>query len=290
MSVMRKSLIIVSIIFIIMILTEPILSRADVGGIATIYIDKNGVAHVVININISRGLNMIQLPIKPIVATLEAQINGSEIPIIYSNDTLYLASPLSGEAVIRYIAVSIYRNNSFELYIGGQNQVRLVANPEIILLIDPSKIISSNIYPNNTLEILVQAPINITYMIKVSLSGNETTTITTGRGESDRLLLIIAAVTSTVAAAASATYFFLTRSRRRVIEELREILDNVDMSIIRYLEQRGGSAMQSEIQRDLLLPKTTLWRHIRRLEREGFVRIEKIGQQNRIILIKKPKS
>jgi len=57
--------------------------------------------------------------------------------------------------------------------------------------------------------------------------------------------------------------------------------------IIKTLEKKGGSAFQSELQRAIPIPKTTLWRHIKKLERMGIVRIEKVGNQNRVVLVKK---
>ncbi|MEZ0290751.1 MAG: winged helix-turn-helix transcriptional regulator [Sulfolobales archaeon] len=66
-------------------------------------------------------------------------------------------------------------------------------------------------------------------------------------------------------------------------------LDDIDRKIIEVLDVRGGSIFQSELQDILRIPKTTLWRHVKRLERLGIVRVEKIGIQNKITLIKKPK-
>jgi len=283
----RLKLIIAIPILILMIQLIALRSEIETSASITVYIERSGLAYVSISTNLSRGLNAINLPIKPLVATIEAYVNDSEVPVIYSNGTLYIASPLSGKAVIRYVASSIYRNNTFELEISGRDFVKIVVSPEIILLIDPSKIVSSNIYPNGTLETVLEAPIKLVYMIKIST--NQTTAVGAEQIVSNQLIPVILIIPPVIAVATVITYSILRRYRRKVSAEIIERLDNVDISILRYLEQRGGSAMQSEIQRDLILPKTTLWRHIRRLEREGFVRVEKIGQQNKIVLLKKPK-
>ena len=43
---------------------------------------------------------------------------------------------------------------------------------------------------------------------------------------------------------------------------------------------------ESELRKKFLLPRTTTWRAVKRLEREGIVEIEKVDQQNLIRLRK----
>ncbi|MEM4896228.1 MAG: winged helix-turn-helix transcriptional regulator, partial [Ignisphaera sp.] len=71
--------------------------------------------------------------------------------------------------------------------------------------------------------------------------------------------------------------------------ELTEMLNDVDIAIIKILGAKGGSALQTELQNSVNVPKTTLWRHIKKLEKFGIIRVEKVGLQNRIVLIKKVK-
>jgi len=65
-------------------------------------------------------------------------------------------------------------------------------------------------------------------------------------------------------------------------------LDEVDRLILRKLEEHGGSMLQSQLLRETGIPKTTLWRHVRRLAEQGYIRIEKEGKSNRLTLLKKP--
>lgn len=67
-----------------------------------------------------------------------------------------------------------------------------------------------------------------------------------------------------------------------------EYLSDLDKAILNKLAEKGGSALQSELQKELGVPKTTLWRHIRKLERLGFVDVVKEGTFNRVILKRKP--
>lgn len=75
------------------------------------------------------------------------------------------------------------------------------------------------------------------------------------------------------------------RARR---EEEGITLSDLDVAILKCLEKRGGYALQSELQKDLpTVPRTTLWRHVKKLERLGYVKIEKVGQQNRVVIVKR---
>jgi uncharacterized membrane protein len=65
-------------------------------------------------------------------------------------------------------------------------------------------------------------------------------------------------------------------------------LDETDKLILDTLVKHGGSMLQSELLRDTGLPKTTLWRHVRKLERLGYIRIVREGRVNRLILARKP--
>ena len=98
-------------------------------------------------------------------------------------------------------------------------------------------------------------------------------------------LLAIAAPIA-VAAAAIAVVVFL-RFRRSGSPALHALGD-VDKAIIEKLVEKGGSALQSELQKELGVPKTTLWRHIKKLEKLGFVRIEKEATFNRVVLLRRP--
>ena len=61
-------------------------------------------------------------------------------------------------------------------------------------------------------------------------------------------------------------------------------LDETDRLVLRALERAGGSTTQSRLQTLTGLPKTSLWRRVRRLEQWGYVRVVKEGKVNRVIL------
>ena len=65
-------------------------------------------------------------------------------------------------------------------------------------------------------------------------------------------------------------------------------LDSTDRLILEKLREAGGSMYQSELQKATGLPKTTVWRHVRRLAELGYVRVEREGKYNRVVLVKMP--
>ena len=57
-----------------------------------------------------------------------------------------------------------------------------------------------------------------------------------------------------------------------------------EKEILFYLADKGGAAFEGEIRNKFILPKTSLWRLIKRLEREDMIEVTKIGGQNLIKL------
>ncbi len=73
---------------------------------------------------------------------------------------------------------------------------------------------------------------------------------------------------------------FLLKRRR---ETMREYLTEEEEAIINVLKKRDG-IYQSELIEILNLPKTTVWRHLKRLERMGKIKIIRKENKNYIIL------
>lgn len=73
-----------------------------------------------------------------------------------------------------------------------------------------------------------------------------------------------------------ASTFLLIRRRNR-IRNLR----SEEVEVLRFLKDRGGRALESELrERFPNIPRTSMWRLIRRLEKQGIVRVRKVGLQN----------
>lgn len=69
----------------------------------------------------------------------------------------------------------------------------------------------------------------------------------------------------------------------RVLDE-RPHLRPEDQQVLKFLAEKEGAAFESEIRTKFQLPKTTIWRLVKRLEREELVEIRKAGGQNLIKL------
>jgi len=62
----------------------------------------------------------------------------------------------------------------------------------------------------------------------------------------------------------------------KVKQDLRED----DKEIINFISANGGQAYESELRKKILQPRTTMWRAVKRLERQGIIEIEKKDLQN----------
>ncbi len=75
-------------------------------------------------------------------------------------------------------------------------------------------------------------------------------------------------------------------SEKETIYKLKPDLRQDDKEIIAFISEKGGQVYESELRKKFLMPRTTMWRAVKRLEREDIVEIEKIDQQNLIKLRK----
>ena len=73
---------------------------------------------------------------------------------------------------------------------------------------------------------------------------------------------------------------------KETIFRLKPELRQDDKDIVTFISENGGQAYESELRKKFLLPRTTTWRAVKRLEREGIIEIEKVDQQNLIKLRK----
>jgi uncharacterized membrane protein len=73
---------------------------------------------------------------------------------------------------------------------------------------------------------------------------------------------------------------------KETIFRLKPELRQEDKDMVSYISENGGQVYESELRKKFLLPRTTTWRAVKRLEREGIIEIEKIDQQNLIKLRK----
>lgn len=265
----------------------------------TIVIDPNGVINVTVTLLLDKGLNKVMLPVDPIPMTIIALRDEEDIPIIYDEGYLYLYLDRVANVSINYIANVTIENNVFILNIKSPDIIELRISKEIVLLSWPDENIIDIGYTQGMLTLWIRGPAKISYVVRAFVT--ETTSRTTiptsstpgvqGQTTTTGLSLWLALVLGIVGVGIGVTFYYLIILRRKRVggEHVLSMLSDIDKAILKALEARGGSAFQTELQNDVKVPRTTLWRHIKKLEKIGIVNVEKVGLQNRVKLVKKIK-
>ena len=70
------------------------------------------------------------------------------------------------------------------------------------------------------------------------------------------------------------------------IFKLKSDLREDDKELVKFIFNNEGEALESELRKKFLQPRTTMWRAVKRLEREGVIEIEKKDLQNLVKLRK----
>ena len=73
---------------------------------------------------------------------------------------------------------------------------------------------------------------------------------------------------------------------KETIYKLKPELRQDDKDIVAFISEKGGQVFESDLRKKFLMPRTTMWRAVKRLEREDIIEIEKVDQQNLIKLRK----
>ena len=273
-------------------------------------IDEDGIVDVTILMEVDEGVHSIPAPVDPIYLTITATANNIPLPIIYSNGYLYFVLDSKADVIINYIANVSMDNGIFNLGIRADEVVEVRIPSNIVLLSWPGDNLVDAKVNQSMLILFLKGPLTLKYVIKPSTKSPPPTltnwtsptispapqpstpsqsptpspiqTPTAQYPEPTTLVTVLGVI---VIAVILTAYLI----RRRGASASNGVLDDVDKNIIKALEARGGTALQSELQSDVKVPKTTLWRHVRKLEKLGIVKVEKVGLQNKIVLMKKVK-
>ena len=70
------------------------------------------------------------------------------------------------------------------------------------------------------------------------------------------------------------------------IFNLRPEMREDDKEIIKFISENGGQVLESDLRKKFLQPRTTMWRAVKRLERQGVIEIAKKDLQNLVKLKK----
>ena len=72
----------------------------------------------------------------------------------------------------------------------------------------------------------------------------------------------------------------------QTIFNLRPEMREDDKEIVKFISENGGQALESDLRKKFLQPRTTMWRAVKRLERQGVIEISKKDLQNLVKLKK----
>src|SRR3989344_3248948 len=130
----------------------------------------------------------------------------------------------------------------------------------------------------------------------------QTSTNQSNSTSSNSIIIIIGVVAAAIASAVilkrrkniviKETLAFTSKQEKTVYQTLdketifvlRPNLRDDDKELISFIVDNGGQAYESELRKKFLQPRTTMWRAVKRLEREGIVEIEKKESQNLVKL------
>lgn len=249
----------------------------------------NGTATVSLNTMMEQSVTLA-LPVQP-QSYIMVTVNGS--PWYYILNGSLITVPIFGTAnvSITYVPHVFMENNFIGISVG--NSTVEIAIPSDILIANITLSLINMTMSNNELIIIAKGPGEFLYTVMPTPAMHGATTIQqktqiTPYNETLMITMIIIIVTIV----AFATYVLIIRRRTNSTKSLTTTsvgfnLNDYEVSILKYLESRGGSAFEIDISRDLGIPRTTVWRSVRRLEDLGMVRISKVEGKNMVTLIRR---
>ncbi|MGC8557669.1 MAG: helix-turn-helix transcriptional regulator [Nitrososphaeria archaeon] len=243
---------------------------------ATVTVFTNGYAGITENASVTAfvpyNITLIGTP----EALTVTYSNGSPALYSISDSNLTIIPDINGTVSVNYYTYSIVGKNNVSWF------VKLDTPYETKLILPPN---ASLVYMSSIPTSVGQADSSIYLMLgpgnwTVSYVLSPPSRVTVSTKPTYNLWEISAAI---VAAVGVVTGYLIYRRRRQKMNEgqMREL----DDQIVQFLKSRGGSAKESEIRQKLVIPKTTAWRAIKRLEREGKVKVMKTDRENIVALV-----
>jgi len=228
--------------------------------------------------------------------------NGFLLSAQSENNLLQVETLGSSNILINYDTYSLISKDgkiwSFEVDSPVEINVKM---PENSVIVGMSTFpIDMNVDSDRTTILLPSGPAEITYFLSVAESSQILPSEETTQGD-DNSILYVAGGAAAAAVIAAIAIKMRTRPRQTTsstqtismeepepfnIEKVLEMPDlrEDDKDIIKFIHENGGSALESDLRKKFLLPRTTMWRAVKRLERHSLIEITKKDQQNLIKL------
>lgn len=246
---------------------------------ATLTVFRDGVVHVNISVSVYETEPLISIPllspIKNVSNILVLDENGSLLDYDINDSSMTIYSLGATEITIEYDTDKL----TFKEF--GIWTLKVMAPFNLIVIFpENANITYINAVPsairvrNNKVEIdLCPGEWEICYEIPITPpSKPPVQQPLTWASPIITYCMVIATVT-VICSALALTY---VRNRRK-ISSLRED----EVSVLRFIKSRGGKVLEAELRENFPhIPRTSMWRLIKRLEKQGVVRIKKVGLQN----------
>ena len=154
---------------------------------------------------------------------------------------------------------------------------------------------------DTTKMLLPSGPVELTYFLTVA----ESAQAELSTQDEDSQHSLIAAIGAIIVAAVIGVVIMSKRKQSTIPEkptqtiqesekpfDLEASISDEDMreddkEIIKFIHENGGEALESELRKKFLQPRTTMWRAVKRLERQDKIEIIKKDQQN-LVRLKNP--
>jgi uncharacterized membrane protein len=178
-----------------------------------------------------------------------------------------------------------------------------VVMPENSVIVGMSTFpIDMNVDSDRTKILLPSGMAEITYFLAVAESSQVLPTEETPASEGDNSMMYVAGGAAVAIAAIAAIALKLKNKPKQIVStsqttvleknepfNIQRVLEMPDLreddkEIIKFIHENGGSALESDLRKKFLLPRTTMWRAVKRLERHELIEITKKDQQNLIKL------
>ncbi|GBC75273.1 hypothetical protein HRbin06_00590 [archaeon HR06] len=255
------------ILFLLLLFINP--AEAYKVSEATINVNLDGSSYIFINLNFNETEGLIILPLigEPEIFSIKIySYNGSLIPFSLSKRNLLIN--LLGEkspVKVEYITYSLTKKNGriWNLTL-NLPFLTLVQLPEGALLIGINGIPEDIYVKDNRINLLLSPKAwALSYFITLRRENFSFNPLL--------FLFILIPIIFLI--------FFLRRRRRKIVYSLRPD----DERILQYLRERG-EAYEGDIVKDLNLPKSSVWRAVRRLSEANLVKIEVEGRRVKVKL------
>jgi len=258
-------------------------------------INDEGVVIAVFSVDGKKGLNTIEIPSSIIPSTVRIYIDDLIIPSIIVENKIHFYLDKSSTVTITYLVNITISNGigSFKIEIPKNQKGTIVISSNVILLSLPENILDTRIDENRNLIIVFSGVYRVRYTLRgelppIDIDRKDISIVDKAIGLFySNLNIIIPIILLSII---SSIYLYKKYRRRKVIDKMfkdfEKSLDETDILILNTLRQHNGVMFQGDLLKITGIPKTTLWRHINRLEKNGYINIKYVGKKRMVFLRK----